>query len=243
MANNELSGPAVATFLAEWLLQRKDNKYTYRIIFIPETIGSITYLSLHYHYLKKKVIAGYNISCVGDERNFSYIPSRNGNTLADKAALHVLNNSVSFKKYTFLNRGSDERQYCSPGIDLPVCSILRTKFGDYPEYHTSLDNFDVVTEKGLQESLEIYKKCIDLLERNFIPQTKVLCEPQLGKRGLYPTISTKKSGAIVRNMMNFITYSDGSNDLIDICNTIGIPFWETDDFLQKLIAEGVIGVE
>ncbi len=242
MANNELSGPVVATYLARWLLDKNELKYTYRFIFIPETIGSITYLSLNLPHLKKKVLAGYNISCVGDERNYSFIPSRYGNTLSDKIALHVLNNSVEYKKYSYLDRGSDERQYCSPGIDLPVCSILRTKFGDYPEYHTSLDNFDFVTEKGLQGALDIYKKCIALFEKNFIPKTTVLGEPQLGRRGLYPTISTKNSSAIVRDMMNFIAYSDGTNDLVDICNIIGIPFWETEEFLKKLIDDGIIEV-
>jgi len=242
MVNNELSGPAVATFLAKWILENKERKYSYRFVFIPETIGSITYLSLHLDDLKSKVIGGYNISCVGDERNYSYIPSRYGNTLSDKIALHVLDNSVKYRKYTFLDRGSDERQYCAPGVDLPICSILRTKFGDYPEYHTSLDNFDVVTEEGLRGSLEIYKKCIRLFEMNFVPKVKVLGEPQLGKRGLYPTMSTKSSGAMVRDMMNFIAYADGTNDLIDICNIIGIPTWETEDFLQKLVENGIFEV-
>lgn len=240
MVNNELSGPVVATFLADWLLQKKDRKYTYRFVFIPETIGSITYLSLHLDKLKRNVIGGYNISCVGDERNFSYLSSRYGNTLADKISVHVLKNSVAYRSYSFLDRGSDERQYCAPGIDLPVCSIMRTKFGEYPEYHTSLDNFDLVTEKGLKGSLEIYQKCIECFERNFIPRLTVLGEPQLGKRGLYPSVSTKNTRQIVGTMMDFLAYADGSNDLVDICNIIGIPYWETDSFLPALLKEGVL---
>jgi aminopeptidase-like protein len=240
MVNNELSGPVVATFLADWILSKESRKYTYRFVFIPETIGSITYLSRHLNDLKQNVTGGYNLSCVGDERNYSYLPSRYGNTLADKISVHVLNNSVPYRTYTFLDRGSDERQYCAPGVDLPVCSILRTKFGDYPEYHTSLDNFDLVTENGLQGSLEIYKKCIDAFERNFVPKVNVLGEPQLGRRGLYPSVSTKNTRQIVGNMMNFIAYADGTNDLIDICNRIGIACWETDAFLPALIEKGLI---
>lgn len=240
MVNNELSGPVVATFLAEWILKKPRRKYTYRFVFIPETIGSLTYLHYHLPTLQSRVIGGYNISCVGDERNFSYLPSRYGNTLSDKISLHVLHHSTSFMKYSFLDKGSDERQYCAPGVDLPICSILRTKFGEYPEYHTSLDNFDVVTEDGLTGSLDIYKKCIDLFELNFKPKVKVLGEPQLGKRGLYPTISTKETGSLVKSMMNFIAYSDGTNDLIDICNIIGIPYWETASFLSPLLEKDVL---
>jgi aminopeptidase-like protein len=240
MVNNELSGPVVATYLADWLLQKKERKYTYRFVFIPETIGSITYLSLHLDELKRNVIGGYNISCVGDERNFSYLASRYGNTLADKISVHVLQNSVPYRSYSFLARGSDERQYCAPGIDLPVCSIMRTKFGEYPEYHTSLDNFDLVTEQGLQGSLDIYKKCVELFERNFIPRVTVLGEPQLGKRGLYPSVSTRNTRQTVGHMMDFLAYSDGSNDLVDICNIIGIPYWATESFLPALLKEGVV---
>jgi aminopeptidase-like protein len=125
MANNELSGPAVVTYLSKWLSEAKELNYTYRIIFIPETIGSITYLSLHHNRMKKEIFAGFNVSCVGDNRAYSYLPSRNGKTISDQIAKHVLKNiDPNYKKYTWFDRGSDERQYCAPGMDLPIASIM-----------------------------------------------------------------------------------------------------------------------
>ena len=138
MANNELSGPVVTAFIAKWLSSHP-RKYTYRIIFIPETIGSITYLSRYLEELKKKVLVGFNVSCIGDDRGYSYVASRYGKSFADKVASNVLSFKYpDFIKYSFLDRGSDERQYCSPGVDLPLVTLSRSKYGTYPEYHTSL---------------------------------------------------------------------------------------------------------
>lgn len=235
MANNELSGPVVATFLAKWLNLLVKRRYTYRIIFIPETIGAITYLSKNLQYLKEHVIAGFNLSCVGDNRTFSYVESRYGDTLADKAAKNVLSFYYpDYKTYSFLKRGSDERQYNAPGVDLPVCAICRSKYGKYPEYHTSKDNLELISPEGLLGAYEVYQQCILSLENNYSYKINVLCEPQLGKRGLYPTTSQKGTYDAVKVMIDFIAYADGSNDLIDISNIIGVPVNELLTVIEKL---------
>ena len=245
MANNELSGLTVATYLAKWLSELKVRRYTYRFIFIPETIGSITYLSKNYIHLKKKVFAGFNISCVGDERSYSYLPSRNGNTISDKVAKHVLKwIDPDYKCWTWLDRGSDERQYCSPGIDLPIASILRTKYGQYPEYHTSLDNLDnVVTPKGLDGGYWALRKALEIIEKNKIYKVNILCEPQLGRRGLYPTLSTKKLDQEVRTMMNLLSLCDGEHSLLDIAEKINLPAWDLYELVDKLILHDLISLK
>lgn len=241
MANNELSGPVVTTFLAKWLAGLQNRRYTYRIIFIPETIGSIAYLSLNHKVMKPNTVAGFNVTCVGDERAYSYLPSRQGDTLADEVALHVLQHLHSnYVAYTFLDRGSDERQYCSPGIDLPVCVVMRTKFGQYPEYHTSLDDLTLVTPSGLFGSFEVLQKCIECLEWDEVLQATVLGEPQLGKRNLYPTLSMKNSALLVKTMMNILAYADGQHSLLDICRLINVPMWEIVETVRRLKAEQLL---
>ncbi len=244
MANNELSGPTVVTFLAKWLSSIKNLNYTYRIIFIPETIGSISYLSLNYKYLKKNVFAGFNISCVGDDRAYSYLPSRNGGTISDLVAKHVLKWIDSkFISYKWTDRGSDERQYCSPGIDLPIASIMRTKYGDYPEYHTSLDNLiDVVTPKGLEGGYWAIRKSIDLLERNQCYKVLTLGEPQLSKRDMYPSISKKDNDYIYKVMLDFISYCDGEHSVLNIADKIDKPCWELYEIIENLLENKIISL-
>ena len=244
MANNELSGIAVVTFLAKWLQEIDETNYSYRIVFIPETIGSITYLSKNYINMKNKIIAGFNVSCVGDDRAYSYIPSRNGKTLSDIIAKHVLKwTDAKFVEYSWLDRGSDERQYCAPGIDLPIASILRTKYGQYPEYHTSLDNLeDVVTPKGLEGGYWVIRKVIEAIEKNKNYKVTVLCEPHMGKRGLYPTLSTKGIDDNVKLIMNFISLCDGQTSLLEIAENLNVPIWELYHLVDKLKNNSLIDI-
>lgn len=242
MANNELSGPSVLTFLAKWLLGIREPEYSYRIVFVPETIGSITYLSLNYKEMKSKVIAGFNVSCVGDDRMYSFLPTRSGNTTSDVVAKHALKwVDSNYQTYTWLDRGSDERQYCSPGIDLPIASIMRTKYGQYPEYHTSLDDLEnVVTPGGLEGGYTVLKKAIEVIEKNKIYKVKVLCEPQMGKRGLYPTLSSKKSDKKVKLMMDLISLCDGENSLLNIADELCVPIWDLYEIVDNLLKHDLL---
>ena len=192
-------------------------------MFIPETIGVIGYLKKKLKYLQKNLIAGFTVVCVGDNKHFSFLQSKRGNTLADCAARYILKKKKkTVKYYSFLERGSDERQYNSPGVDLPVCSIMRSKYGEYPEYHTSLDNLKFISISGLDSSIKIYKKVIDLIEKTkkIIIKSKIIGEPMLSKHKLYPSISTKNTKNIVRTRMNVLAFADGKFDLIQIAELI-----------------------
>jgi aminopeptidase-like protein len=207
LANDNLSGVVMTTFLAQELLRRK-NRYTYRIIFIPETIGAIVYLSRHYREMQAKTIAGYAITCVGTEGRFSYVPSRHPESLTNRATYSTVRGRDC---YDYSDRGSDERQYCSPGIDLPVGSLMRQKYHVYRQYHTSDDNLSFISEKGLQESLAMYLSCLDTIENNREWTAVHPCEPQLGRRGLYNKIT-----------QDFMAHADGS-DLLTIAGNAGLP--------------------
>jgi aminopeptidase-like protein len=240
MANNELSGPTVSIHLVKWL-KELPRRYSYRIIFVPETIGSICYLSRHYKEMKKNIIAGFVLTCIGDEGDYSYLASIEGDTLADEVAQHILSHiDKDYKKYSFLQRGSDERQYCSPGIDLPVVDLMRTKYGHYKEYHTSKDDLSVISPKGLEGGYEMVKKVLEALENNYVYKTTVLCEPQLGKRGLYPTQYFKSPGEYVFMMRNVIAYSNGKRTLLEIAQKINKPIWELQGIVQRLMEENIL---
>ena len=241
MCNDQLSGPVMLAALIEYIRGLKHRHYTYRITFAPETIGAIAYLSENLQHMKAHVKAGYNVACVGDDRTYTYLASRYGNTLADKLAVNVLKfHYPGFKSCDFMKRGSDERQYCAPGVDIPLASIARSKFHDYPEYHTSADNLDCISQKGLEGALDVYKQIVDAMEYNWYYQVTTICEPRLGKRGLYPTVSKKGVYDEIQSMINLIAYADGTNDLIDISNIIDVPIKELIPIVEKLEENGLI---
>lgn len=241
MANNELSGPVVTAALADWIKFQPGRRYTYRVVFVPETIGSIIYLSRNLDEMKAHTVAGFVITCVGDDRAYSFLPSRRGDTLTDKVAMHVMRHRCpGFTQHSYLHRGSDERQYCSVGVDLPVVSVMRSKYNTYPEYHTSLDDMSLISPKGLCASLQLLQDCIVALENNRRYRTNYCCEPQLGKRGLYPTISARGSTDTVRTMMDFLAYCDGDSDLVDIAERIASPVWDLYPLVAQFTEAGLI---
>ncbi|HEC1781124.1 TPA: DUF4910 domain-containing protein [Campylobacter lari] len=239
MANNELSGPVVAVFLAKWLLGLKERKYNYRFVFIPETIGSIVYISKHLKHLQKHTKAGFVLSCIGDDNAYSLIHTPSENTLADKVALHTLKEKNNFKEFSFLDRGSDERQYCAPLVNLPVVGICRSKYLEYKEYHTSKDDLNFISEEGLQGGLKAMQEIIMNLEVNEIYQNTVFCEPNLGKRDLYHTINTSSTNDIPISC-NFLAYCDGKNDVLDIASKLNTQAYKLKDLIEKLKFHGLI---
>jgi len=218
MAINELSGPLVTAFLYKALSQLPERKHTVRFVFAPETIGIIAYLHRIGAHLKEKLEAGYVITCVGHEGQFTYKRSRRGNTKADRAAEHVLKHSgFPVEVMDFAVGGSDERQYCAPGWNLPVGSVMRTMYKRYPEYHTSLDNESIMSYKALQETVDMYVRIFKTLELNRAYQTTVLhCEPRLGKRNLYPNTGAWLAGmGNPLDLVHFLAHADGETDLIE----------------------------
>lgn len=243
LANNELSGPVVAAALAQHVASLPRRRFTYRFVFVPETIGSILYISRRLEELKARVKAGFVLTCLGDERAYSYMPSRLGGTWADRAALHVLKHRApDYVAYSFLDRGSDERQYCAPGVDLPVCSVMRSKYGDYPEYHTSADDLTLVTPAGLQGGFEALRDCLEALEHDRRWRAVHLCEPQMGKRGLYSSLGTRSIAEAVKTRMDILAYADGRS-LLDIAETLGRPIADLVPYVEELAAHGLITEE
>lgn len=242
MANNEVSGPVLTTFLAKWL-KSLDRKLSYRIVFVPETIGSIAYLSRNLDVMKERTIAGFVLTCVGDDRAYSYLETRKGNTLTDRVMRNVLGFAhPDYKTYSFLERGSDERQYNAPGVDLPVCDFCRSKYTEYPEYHTSADDMTVISPEGFAGAYDVMTQVLKALEYNRYYRVTCLCEPQLGKRGLYPTESRKGIYEEVKKLTNLIAYADGEEDLIGISSRIGVPVEDLIPNVEKLCEAGLFEV-
>jgi aminopeptidase-like protein len=243
LANNELSGPLVSAFIYKNLIEQKEFKYTYRFIFIPETIGSIYSLSVKGEHWKKHLQAGFVVTCIGDNGKFTYKKSRIGNTLVDRVTETILEQTEEdYNIIDFFPSGSDERQYCSPGFNLPVGSLMRTMYGKYPEYHTSGDDKNFISFEAMESSVLKYLEVIELIERNEKYLNKMPhCEPQLGKRGLYPTLGSQKGTEdFVKAMMWILNLSDGTNDLITISEKSKINIKDLISVIDKLIENGIL---
>lgn len=266
MANNECSGPVVLAALINYVSQLKKRKYTYRFVLAPETIGAITYLSRpvdetllsekvraelkaveplnNMQYMKEHVIAGFNLSCVGDDRDYSIIHSRYSDTLADKVLTNILkfHTDNKYSDYSYLKRGSDERQYQAPGVDIPLVGFCRSKYHEFPEYHTSGDDMSLVSKEGFQGAFDVMAKCIRALENNATYELTCFCEPQLGKRGLVPTISSKETYKQTLHLKDLIAYCDGRNDLLGISDIIDADMDELILLIDKLSEAGLVRV-
>ena len=240
LANNELSGPVVAVALARWLLGLPSRKYTYRFVFVPETIGPITYLSQNLDHLQGKVVAGFNLTCIGDEGDYSYLASRDGNTPIDRIAQRVVAKTPQPVVYSFMDRGSDERQYCAPGVDLPLISLMRTRYGNFEQYHTSADDLEFVTPAGLQGGFDLVQDCIAELESSEYLSTPVKGEPQLAKRGLYHTMHARTVADEVLLRTHILAYSDGEHSVQDIAILTGRPVSEISLLTAELVEHGLV---
>jgi aminopeptidase-like protein len=240
IANDNLSGIAVATQLAEHL-QGLSLRHSYRFLFIPGTIGSITWLALNEHRLQE-IRCGLVVTCVGDPGHPTYKRSRQGEAVIDRTAGHVLRHSgrphevIDFSPY-----GYDERQYCSPGFDLAVGCLMRTPSGQYPEYHTSADDLRFVKEEHLVDSLSLYLDVLDVLENDgFYVNLNPKGEPQLGRRGLYPSVGAQGPGQQLMARLWVLNLSDGRNSLLDIAERAGVPFADVKEATQVLLDSGLL---
>ena len=243
MANNELSGPIVSMALIKYFKKKRNIQKTLRFIFIPETIGSIAYLSKNLESLKKKVIGGYNLTCIGDDKQHSCMFTKYKNTLSDKALIQTYKKmSIKFREYSFLQRGSDERQYNSPGIDLPIASIFRTKYHEYEQYHTSLDNFDFVTLSGLNGGFKVVRSAINILLKKTIPISNILCEPFLSKRNLYNTLSSKSINQFSQLILDILQFCDGKNDILEISKKVKLKEKKVKKVLNLLVKNKLVRI-
>ncbi|MFM9986261.1 MAG: DUF4910 domain-containing protein [Flavobacteriales bacterium] len=219
MANNELSGPLVAALLYEQIKSLPNRRYSYRFLFAPETIGVIAFLAREGQNLKENLRAGYVLTCCGDRSNFTYKQSKNPLNECDHIARHILKHHTdNHRILEFSVGGSDERQYCSPGFNLPVGSLMRTPYQQFKEYHTSLDNKDFVSFSAMEETAMQYFRIAKALELNKKYLNKIAhCEPQLGKRGLYPdSVDPLFNRTQLHRLLHFLSYADGETSLIEI---------------------------
>jgi aminopeptidase-like protein len=236
LANDNLSGIAVASTLAA-VLSESAHRLSYRFLFIPGTIGAITWLSLN-AARAGRIKHGLVVTCVGDAGGFTYKRSRRGNAEIDRAVEHVLRHGPAlYEIRDFVPFGYDERQYCSPGFDLPVGSLTRTRNGEYPEYHTSADNLSLITSDALAGSLDVYRAVVDVLEHNTnYLNLSPMGEPQLGSRGLYPATGGGPASDEVMAMLWALNLSDGKHSLLDIAERAQLPFDAIKSAAERLAA-------
>jgi aminopeptidase-like protein len=234
MVNNELIAPVILSYFAN-LIKSKKNIFSYRILICPETIGSISFISKNIKYLKKNLAGCFVINCFGGKSKFKIISSRYGNTFADKISQSVL----GYDKNTilsFLDRGSDERQFCSPLIDLPTVSIVKSKHGDYKEYHTSLDDMKFANPKFLKEGSDLIVNLYKYIENRKTYMSNINCEPMLSKYKLF------KNHQYARELLDVFNYCDGTNDINDIHRIIKLNKKKIKQILNTLIKKKIIKV-
>jgi aminopeptidase-like protein len=240
LANDNLSGITVAVHLAKWLLA-KSPQLSYRFIFAPGTIGAITWLARN-REAAFRIQHGLVLTCVGDPGPFHYKRTRRGDAEIDRAVSHVLRSAgVSHEIRPFHPYGYDERQYCSPGFNLAVGCLMRSAWGEFPEYHTSADNLDFITPSALAESLDVCTRVVDVLERNRIYRSlNPFCEPALGRRGLYRTTGGTGLGDENLARLWVLNLCDGENSLLDIAERSGMPFTLIADCAAGLADHGLL---
>jgi aminopeptidase-like protein len=240
LANDNLSGVAIAAYLGQHL-RRLALRYSYRFLFIPGTIGSITWLSRN-EPVVSRIRHGLVLACLGDAGRFTYKKSRRGDTAVDRAASHVLRQLGDHEVLEFSPYGYDERQFCSPGFNLPVGRLSRTPHGSFPEYHSSADDLDFVHPSQLAASFATCLAILDVLEndRTYINQNPK-CEPQLGKRGLYHTIGGLAHSPVTEMAMLWVlNLSDGQHSLLDIAARSGLRFAEVERAAEVLRDHGLL---
>jgi aminopeptidase-like protein len=240
LCNDNLSGVAVATALAR-ILASASTRYTYRFLFVPGTIGPIAWLCRN-RDAAQRVKHGLVLACVGDRGSINYKRSRRLTADIDRAVEHVLRTKgASFAVRDFSPYGYDERQYCSPGFNLPVGSFRRTPHGEYPEYHTSADDLDFVSAGHLADSLATILEVIDLIESDlrFI-NLSPMGEPQLGRRGLIGSVGGKAAKSDQLALLWVLNLSDGANSVLDIAERSGLPFDQIRGAVDALIACGLL---
>jgi len=242
LANDNLSGLTVATFLAK-LLSDCERRYSYRFLFIPGTIGAITWLAQN-RSTAGRVRHGLVLTCIGDAGGFHYKKSRRGNAEVDRAAAHVLKHqNESSAILDFSPYGYDERQYCSPGFNLPVGCLMRSVWGAFPEYHTSADNLEFIRPRQLAASLQVCAAIFDVLENNQTYRNlNPFCEPQLGRRNLYRTTGGNSIGEEINARLWVLNFSDGEHSLLDIAERSGLSFSLIRDAAEVLSESGLLSV-